>query len=149
MTPEPRPPASTAAGRPLVLVDSGDYVTRGLTRDGLCVVIDALGLAADTWPEGHPRTAAAALARAMRDGLPSRDTSPLELMDSGLVSAVRLPADVRIGGRRQDFQLPVWKDESGDIRIGLPKLAPEHGADIDQIVVSLDELLIAIGGAVG
>lgn len=72
----------------------------------------------------------------------------LELMDAGVrASAARLPADVRIAGRRQDFTLPVWRDESGDIRIGLPKVSPEHAGDMDQLVIDVADLLVAIGAA--
>lgn len=72
---------------------------------------------------------------------------PLELMDSGVATAPRLPADVRIAGRRQDFDLPVWRDDSGDIRIGLPKVGPEHAGDMDQLVLDVGDLLAAIGKA--
>jgi hypothetical protein len=74
---------------------------------------------------------------------------PLELMDAGLAFAARVSADVRIAGRRQDFELPVWRDESGDIRLGLPKVGPEHSSDHDQVIFDLADLLVAIGGAVG
>lgn len=77
----------------------------------------------------------------------SQSISTLVLMDSGVSTAPRLPADVRIAGRCQDFDLPVWRDDSGDIRIGLPKLNPQHSGDMDQIVVDLTDLLKAIGEA--
>jgi hypothetical protein len=72
---------------------------------------------------------------------------PLELMDAGVATAARLSADVRIAGRSQDFALPIWRDRSGDLRIGLPKIAPEHSSDMDQIVVDVGELLAAVGEA--
>ena len=71
----------------------------------------------------------------------------LELMDGAFAMAARVTTDVRIAGRRQDFDLPIWKDESGDIRIALPKLAPEHASDVDQLVFSVPELIAAIGEA--
>jgi hypothetical protein len=71
----------------------------------------------------------------------------LKLMDAGMSFAARVPADVRIGGRSQDFDLPLWRDESGDIRIGLPKFDPQHGSDFDQIVLDLGDLLEAIARA--
>lgn len=80
---------------------------------------------------------------------PGRSSGPLELLDAGVQFAARLPADVRIAGRRQDFELPVWRDDSGDIRLGLPKVDPQHSADFDQVIFDLSDLLIAIGGAVG
>lgn len=77
----------------------------------------------------------------------SRSERQLELMDAGVVTAARLAADVRIAGRRQDFELPIWRDNSGDIRIGLPKVDPEHAGDMDQIVLDVADLLTALGEA--
>ena len=73
--------------------------------------------------------------------------TPLTLMDAGVATAARLSADVRISGRRQDFDLPIWRDNSGDLRIGLPKIAPEHAGDMDQLVLDVGELLAAVGEA--
>lgn len=80
--------------------------------------------------------------------LPDRnDTTPLRLMEGALNGSPRVAADVRIAGRRQDFDLPIWIDKSGDLRIALPKTNPQHAGDIDQIILSVGDLLSAVGSA--
>lgn len=92
------------------------------------------------------------IARKALEAAPERDAGdergPLVLMDSAVSTAARVPTDVRIAGRRQDFDLPVWVDNTGDIRIGLPKQNPEHSGDLDQVIFDAGELFAALGLAV-
>lgn len=69
-------------------------------------------------------------------------------MDSGLPTMSRAHATVRRAGQSAHFDLPVWIDLDGRARIALPKVAPQHASDCDQLIVELDELLMSLGAAV-
>lgn len=77
-----------------------------------------------------------------------RPKGSLVLMNP-LSDVARLPADARIAGQQQRFDLPVWRDSDGNLRIGLPKTNPEHSGDMDQLVVSVSDILTAIGRELG
>jgi hypothetical protein len=72
----------------------------------------------------------------------------LQLLAAGLTNAPTARATVRRDDCAADFDLPVWVDNAGRLRVALPKVDPQHSSDHDQLIVTLDELLTAAGGAI-
>lgn len=70
-----------------------------------------------------------------------------QLMDAGLAFAERIRATVVHDDAEHHFDLPVWVDGNGRLRVALPKPAPRHGSDHDQVIVDVASLLRAVGGA--
>lgn len=71
----------------------------------------------------------------------------MQLMDAGLAFAQRMRAELMRNGVEDiaRFMLPVWVDKDANVRIALPVEDPQHGTDVLQLIVPLDELLRATG----
>lgn len=68
----------------------------------------------------------------------------LALMDAGVATAPRVQGWLP-NESQERFQLPIWIDNGGWVRIGLPKHDPQHGGDMDQVALRLCDLLAALG----
>lgn len=73
-----------------------------------------------------------------------------QMMDAGLGYAQRMRVEMQ--STVEDvarFALPMWVDSGEKVRIALPVADPQHGTDVVQIIVSIEELLGAVGRAWG
>lgn len=69
-----------------------------------------------------------------------------ELMDSAVATAPRVRGWFPNEGQdREHFDLPLWIDEHGWLRLGLPKVDPQHAGDMDMVALRLSDLLVALG----
>jgi hypothetical protein len=67
-------------------------------------------------------------------------------MDAGVATAQRVhgwfPNE---DADEDDFELPLWIDNDGWLRLGMAKRDPQHGGDMDQVALKLSDVLVAIG----
>lgn len=61
--------------------------------------------------------------------------------------AARLAVTLQRDSQQREMTLPVWVGNDRQVRLGLPVADPQHDGDMLQVIVSLPELLSALGAA--
>jgi hypothetical protein len=67
-----------------------------------------------------------------------------ELMESGVSTKPKVHMWFPNEEDEDDFEVPLWIDQHGWLRIGLPKRDPQHAGDMEQIALKLSDILAGI-----
>lgn len=67
-----------------------------------------------------------------------------ELMDAGVSTKPTVHMWFPGEDDEDDFEVPLWIDEHGWLRIGLPKHDPQHSSDMLQIALKLSDVLAGV-----